>query len=161
MIRQAPPTIPRAGHERIWLISDNRIQERWARTDRWYRRFRHYLKAEHYPGRERTGEPDLLTVEDYALAFLLECLSIRDWFKECGAFTQQDVEMLYKDPTEACRDIANALKHMTLKSPGVDSNVQVDRAHMPGGSGLVLFELASATTSSLYAGIATSRSRRS
>lgn len=50
---------------------DNHIQERWARTDRWYRRFRHYLKMKSYPHRDANVGPDLLTVEDYALAFFL------------------------------------------------------------------------------------------
>ena len=58
LTRQGPPTIPGAVMNALGSSLDNRIQERWARTDRRYRRFRHCLKAEHYPGRERTGEPD-------------------------------------------------------------------------------------------------------
>jgi hypothetical protein len=117
-----------------------RVEERWRRLDRWYRRFRHYQKPTSYPGRGPHDDPDLLTVEDYALAFLLECLSIRDWFKKApDVFKQQDVETLFKDPDlMLCRDIANRLKHMDIDKPGVDATVEVDRGHVPGGSGLVV-----------------------
>ena len=119
---------------------DNHIQERWARTDRWYRRFRHYLKVKNYPHRDANVGPDLLTVEDYALAFLLECLSLRDWLKKCSAFDEADVRELYRDDDlRLCRDVANALKHMTpLRHPSVDAAVKIDRFGSPGGSGLVV-----------------------
>jgi hypothetical protein len=115
------------------------VQDRWRRLDRWYRRFRHYLKPTSYPGREQSDHPDLLAVEDYALAFLSECLSIRDWFtKAPGVFKQEEVETLYKNhDLKLCRDIANRLKHMNIDKPGVDAEIEVDRA-IVGGSDVVV-----------------------
>lgn len=138
-----------AGRKQVIEIETNRVRARWDTLVRWYVRLR--TLAENNPPEK--GGNVVIAVQDYALAFLSECLAFHDWLLKAAEpplnlFEQAKIEALYKQmDLLICNDLGIESKHMYVEHPSkrnarakVDAHPAVtDAPAIGGGLDLLVF----------------------
>lgn len=77
---------------------------------------------------------------DFLHAFFENAFHLRDWLKDTGAVSEQDLDAFFATNAEMrlCRDLANAHKHYSLKRPGQPAPPSEVREYLPGMGNLDL-----------------------
>lgn len=94
----------------------------YERTLRWYQRVCEYPATE-------PSSPQADEYLDYALAFYLNCFSLRDWLANSGVATREELNTLFESNSDLgiCRDICNGAKHFEIRDPSVDAQLSIVR----------------------------------
>lgn len=71
---------------------------------------------------------------DFLHAFFENAFHLRDWLKDTGAVSEQDLDAFFAANAEMrlCRDLANAHKHYSLKRPSQPAPPSEAREYLPG-----------------------------
>jgi hypothetical protein len=89
--------------------------------ERWHRRARIEINA---------GSAD---AEDFLLAFFQSSYHLRDWLRNSGTATKEELDALISETPalRLCRDVANGSKHLTLKATERTERVGLLREYAP------------------------------
>lgn len=74
---------------------------------------------------------------DFLLAFFESAYHLRDWLVETGASTSVEVDGYVASHVELqlCRDIANGLKHHSLRRASIDAEFSIVNQYVPRNQG--------------------------
>ncbi len=71
---------------------------------------------------------------DFLYAFFESAFHLRDWLKDTGALSEQDLERLFDSNADMrlCRDLANSHKHYSLRNPSQPAPPSEAYEYAPG-----------------------------
>ena len=99
----------------------NKCLEQYHRMYRWHERFKSINE-------KREHSKDTAYYEDEIYAFFINCYHLKDWIINDPELkiSAKQVEDFINDsePLSVCHDICNGLKHLELKNPKIDKNIQ-------------------------------------
>jgi hypothetical protein len=75
---------------------------------------------------------------DFLYAFFENAFHLRDWLKDAGAASDNDLNTFFASSADMrlCRDLANAHKHYSLRSPSQPAPPSEAREYAPGNGNL-------------------------